>query len=126
VLSVIIGMVLVFLSGLSGMGNYSGTLYQENFGWPVQFFGVFRNMMGVTQPAVPIPFNFEFNIFNFFISSALFVLSAFNCVLILRNIKISRSKRIIFAGGVILILLVFLLSFSIFNQMQFDAMKISN
>lgn len=61
--SIAIALMLSLISIIIARGDYSGTTYREKFGWPLQYYTVFRNIEIGTSIAVP--YNFQFNLYRF-------------------------------------------------------------
>lgn len=118
--STLIALALSLMSLVIAQGDYSGTRYREQFGWPFWYYTVTRHMELGTPVAVPYIFQFDF--WRFIANTAVW---GFTPLMILLALSNRRNKKfVIFAVSALGLLLLLTASLSYANFKREQDMRI--
>jgi len=119
--SIIVAFAFSLMTLAFTRGDYSGELYRERFGWPIQYYGVARSISWDTRP-VAVPFAFGFDLLRFLANTFFWmfipVMGSFYYFSSKKN-----KKYAIFTFGSLLFFAAITLAFSYANYRTEEGMR---
>ena len=115
-LSLVIGILLSLVSGLIGWGGYSGMMYAERFGWPIQYLYENRTLEPSYTTVITVPFDIRFDFLRFSVNTLMYILSVLNILWFFSARKSQKNLRVHVLLLLTLLALLILSSFSLYNK----------